>query len=191
MGYGMAQDLSQATISIQQQMAIHLTSNHYPPVPMSMVQPCIDAIYAYGRRVNTIAVTNPETNEVITYTEAEVLRFIQDCKVANERNQQSIRDAVYIRNTVYEFFNSQYSPGDQDITTSVEEINEMLRSINADELKRTWSASVRIYVNVSGIEATNKEEVVDMIQDDINVELQSIDGEIWVDDIEVNDVSPE
>jgi hypothetical protein len=46
MGYGMAQDLSQATISIQQQMAIHLTSNHYPPVPMSMVQPCIDAIYA-------------------------------------------------------------------------------------------------------------------------------------------------
>ena len=141
--------------------------------------------------MNTIAVTNPETNEVITYTEAEVLRFIQDCKVANERNQQSIRDAVYIRNTVYEFFNSQYSPGDQDITTSVEEINDMLRSINADELKRTWSASVRIYVNVSGIEATNKEEVVDMIQDDINVELQSIDGEIWVDDIEVNDVSPE
>jgi hypothetical protein len=141
--------------------------------------------------VNTITVTNTETNEVITYTEAEVLRFIQDCKVANERNQQSIRDAIYIRNTVYEFFNSQYSPGDQDITTSVEEINEMLRSINADELKRTWSASVRIYVNVSGIEATNKEEVVDMIQDDINIELQSIDGEIWVDDIEVHDVSPE
>ena len=141
--------------------------------------------------MNTISITNAETNEVITYTEAEVLRFIQDCKVANERNQQSIRDAVYIRNTVYEFFNSQYSPGDQDITTSVEEINEMLRSINADELKRTWSASVRIYVNVSGIEATNKEEVVDMIQDDINVELQSIDGEIWVDDIEVHDVSPE
>jgi hypothetical protein len=47
MGYGVAQDLSQATISIQQQMAIHLTSNHYPPVPISMVQPCIDAIYAY------------------------------------------------------------------------------------------------------------------------------------------------
>ena len=141
--------------------------------------------------MNTITVTNTETNEVITYTEAEVLRFIQDCKVANERNQQSIRDAIYIRNTVYEFFNSQYSPGDQDITTSVEEINEMLRSINADELKRTWSASVRIYVNVSGIEATNKEEVVDMIQDDINIELQSIDGEIWVDDIEVHDVSPE
>ena len=141
--------------------------------------------------MNTISVTNTETNEVITYTEAEVLRFIQDCKAANERNQQSIRDAIFIRNTVYEFFNSQYSPGDQDITTSVEEINEMLSSINADELKRTWSASVRIYVNVSGIEAANKEEVEDFIRDDINVELQSIDGEIWVDDVEVTDVTAE
>lgn len=47
MGRNMAYALSEADISIQQQMAIHLTSNHYPPVPMSMVQPCIDAIYAY------------------------------------------------------------------------------------------------------------------------------------------------
>jgi len=141
--------------------------------------------------VNTISITNTETNEVITYTEAEVLRFIQDCKAANERNQQSIKDAIFIRNTVYEFFNSQYSPGDQDITTSVEEINDMLRSINADELKRTWSASVRIYVNVSGVEAASKEEVEDFIRDDINVELQSIDGEIWVDDVEVTDVTAE
>ena len=47
MGYNMARDLTEATISIQQQMAIHLTSNHYPPVPLSMVQPCIDAIDAY------------------------------------------------------------------------------------------------------------------------------------------------
>jgi hypothetical protein len=96
-----------------------------------------------------------------------------------------------LRNTVYEFFNSQYTPGDQDITTSVEEINDMLRTIGADELKRTWSASVRIYVNVSGIEASSKEEVEDMIRDDINVELQSVDGEIWVDDVEVNDIIAE
>ena len=141
--------------------------------------------------MNTIAVTNPETNEVITYNEAEVLRFIQDCKAANERNQQSIKDAIFIRNTVYEFFNSQYSPGDQDITTSVEEINDMLRSINADELRRSWSASVRIYVNVSGVEAASKEEAEDAIRDDINVELHSIDGEIWVDDVEVTDVTAE
>ena len=141
--------------------------------------------------MNTIAVTNPKTNEVITYNESEVLRFIEDCTAAKERSQESTRNTITIRSKVYEFFNSQYSPGDQEITTSVEEINDMLRDIGADELKRTWSASVRIYVNVSGIEAASKEEVEDMIRDDINVELQSVDGEIWVDDVEVNDISAE
>ena len=141
--------------------------------------------------MNTIAVTNPETNEVITYNEAEVLRFIKDCNDAKERSQESTRNVITIRSKVYEFFNSQYSPGDQDITTSVEEINDMLRDIGADELKRTWSATVRIYVNISGIEAASKDDAIDMIQDDINVELQSIDGELWVDDIEVQDVVPE
>jgi len=141
--------------------------------------------------VNTITVTNPESNDSITYTEAEVLRFIQDRAHAQVQSQDSAKNVITIRSKVYEFFNSQYSPGDQEITTSVEEINDMLRDIGADELRRTWSASVRIYVNVSGIEAANKEEVEDMVRDDINVELQSIDGEIWVDDIEVNDISAE
>jgi hypothetical protein len=141
--------------------------------------------------VNTISITNTETNEVITYTEAEVQRFIKDCTDAKIYNQESTKSVINIRSKIYEFFNSQYSPGDQEITTSVEEINDMLRDIGADELRRTWSASVRIYVNVSGIEAANKEEVEDMVRDDINVELQSIDGEIWVDDIEVNDISAE
>jgi hypothetical protein len=46
MGYNTAYDLVESVIDIHQSMAIHLTSNHYPPVPISMVQPCIDAIYA-------------------------------------------------------------------------------------------------------------------------------------------------
>jgi len=141
--------------------------------------------------VNTISVTNPESNDVVTYTETEVLRFIQDHTYIKQRSQLQAEELIAIRSAIYEFFNSQYSPGDQDITTSVEEINEMLRSIGADELRRTWSASVRIYVNVSGIEAASKEEVEDMIRDDINVELQSVDGEIWVDDVEVNDITAE
>lgn len=34
-------------LSIEQQVAVHLSANHYPPVPSSMVQPCLDAINAY------------------------------------------------------------------------------------------------------------------------------------------------
>jgi hypothetical protein len=34
-------------LDLETQIGIHLSSNHYPPVPRSMVQPCIDAIDAY------------------------------------------------------------------------------------------------------------------------------------------------
>jgi hypothetical protein len=45
MGYNTALDL--AELDLEQGIAYHLQGNHYPPVPLSMVQPCIDAIDAY------------------------------------------------------------------------------------------------------------------------------------------------
>ena len=34
-------------LTLEDQVGIHLRSNLYPPVPLSMVQPCVDAINAY------------------------------------------------------------------------------------------------------------------------------------------------
>lgn len=34
------------SLSIEDQIRIHLSSNHYPPVPKTMIQPCIEAIDA-------------------------------------------------------------------------------------------------------------------------------------------------
>ena len=49
MGNNFAQDLADYDLGLDLSTAIkiHLTSNHYPPVPVSMVEPCIDAIDAY------------------------------------------------------------------------------------------------------------------------------------------------
>lgn len=47
MGHSTAQDIASTDISLEQQIAWHLQGNHYPPVPTSMVQPCIEAIDAY------------------------------------------------------------------------------------------------------------------------------------------------
>ena len=33
-------------ISLRQQLSWHLTSNHYPPIPTFMIEPCIQAIEA-------------------------------------------------------------------------------------------------------------------------------------------------
>jgi hypothetical protein len=46
MGYNTALDLAES-FDLDQAILIHLQGNHYPPVPASMVQPCIDAIDAY------------------------------------------------------------------------------------------------------------------------------------------------
>jgi hypothetical protein len=46
MGYTTAQELAEI-LDLEGSLKMHLTANHYPPVPVSMVQPCIDAIDAY------------------------------------------------------------------------------------------------------------------------------------------------
>jgi hypothetical protein len=38
---------SNTEITIEQQLTWHLQGNHFPPVPVSMVQPCIEAIDCY------------------------------------------------------------------------------------------------------------------------------------------------
>ena len=48
MGYNTALDFAEnLDITLEQAIGYHLQGNHYPPVPLSMVQPCIDAIDAY------------------------------------------------------------------------------------------------------------------------------------------------
>jgi hypothetical protein len=46
MGSVTAIGLADSVLDLETQLAYHLQGNHYPPVPLSMVQPCIDAIDA-------------------------------------------------------------------------------------------------------------------------------------------------
>ena len=46
MGYTTAIGLAEE-LSLEAGLAYHLQANHYPPVPVVMVQACIDAIDAY------------------------------------------------------------------------------------------------------------------------------------------------
>lgn len=49
MGSTLARELASGDLDISLEQAItwHLQGNHYPPIPVSMVQPCIEAIDAY------------------------------------------------------------------------------------------------------------------------------------------------
>jgi hypothetical protein len=61
MGNNFANDLStMEDVSLYNQIAIHLTSNHYPPVPTSMVPVCIEAISAYNDEAYHREIALPE-----------------------------------------------------------------------------------------------------------------------------------
>ena len=48
MGHNFATELATMdTMSLEQQINLHLQYNFYPPVPSSMVQACVEAINAY------------------------------------------------------------------------------------------------------------------------------------------------
>jgi hypothetical protein len=47
MGALSATDMAEQ-VDIRTALSWHLTSNHYPPVPTSMIEPCIEAIDAYN-----------------------------------------------------------------------------------------------------------------------------------------------
>ena len=55
MGSVTAIGLAESELDLEKQLAYHLQGNHYPPVPLSMVQPCIEAIdAAYDEDYNRI-----------------------------------------------------------------------------------------------------------------------------------------
>jgi hypothetical protein len=64
MAGGVLEDLG-ISLDIETQIGIHLSANHYPPVPKSMVKPCIEAIDA----VNDLGLWDLEIEmpEGITY----------------------------------------------------------------------------------------------------------------------------
>ena len=47
MGSITALGIKDSVLDLETQLAYHLNGNHYPPVPVEMVKPCIEAIDAY------------------------------------------------------------------------------------------------------------------------------------------------
>jgi hypothetical protein len=58
MGYNTAVDL--AELDLDRGISYHLQANHYPPVPLSMVPVCIEAIDAYWEDNTDKLITLPE-----------------------------------------------------------------------------------------------------------------------------------
>lgn len=60
MGRMYAEGIKETEISLEQQITWHLTGNFFPPIPKSMVQPCIEAIEACNDEDTTRLIEMPE-----------------------------------------------------------------------------------------------------------------------------------
>jgi hypothetical protein len=129
--------------------------------------------------MNTINIVNPETNDTITYNEAEVLRFIQ----TNTTLRNSERDTLY---KIRDFF-SESEWEDSETTVNRVSVNTLLRSIGADPIRGKWSATINITATVTNYEAEDEDDAFNCIQDDISVDIGS-SADISVDLIEVSDL---
>ena len=134
---------------------------------------------------------------LITNEDGSTTKFTEDMAVTaiKERDQlrQDLADKTQwserhvtkihtIRQSVYDFFSERYDTGSDEITCSVDDVNEMLEYIGADKLKRLWTVSGRIEFTVTDIEADSEDDAREQVENNLTVEF---DGDS-VDDYNID-----
>ena len=126
-----------------------------------------------------------------TLTNQSLAQIIEDKVSLKAELEQAQRKIKSIGWDVREFFESRKDGNNSDdVTCTVEDINELLGDLNVDPLTKTWSATILITATITGIEAADKDTAEEMARDNIDVNYNE-DGDIWVDDVEVQSVHAE
>jgi len=128
-----------------------------------------------------------DTNYPVVITvDGNTYNFTQDSLADYIKHAEARKDAVAslqselssafraisnTRQTVYSFFNDRHSSGDEELTADVSDINEMLDEIGADKLNNLYSATVTITITVDDIEASDEDEIQDMIGNELEVSV--------------------
>ena len=122
----------------------------------------------------------------IKYTDEMIKNVINDLQYYKNTATEVRSRNLIIRQEVYDFFNERYDSGSDEITCTVEDVNELLDSIGADKLKRMYTVTGRIEFTVTDIEADSEDDAKDQVENNLTVEF---DGNV-IDDysIDVNDV---
>jgi uncharacterized protein YifN (PemK superfamily) len=122
----------------------------------------------------------------VKYTDEMIKNVINDLQYYKNTATEVRSRNLTIRQEVYDFFSERYDSGSDEITCSVEDVNELLDSVGADKLKRLYTVTGRIEFTITDIEADSEDDARDQVENNLSVEF---DGNT-VDDysIDVNDV---
>ena len=132
--------------------------------------------------MNTIQITT--LDGPINYTEAEVIRFIEKVKVADDTISQQHKTIIDIKNSVRDFF-SEGQWDDGEFTASKEDINDLLTTIGTNRLTSRYRATYTITGTYS-VDAESADDAEAIFTDNVTVDFY--DGDIDVDLVEVVDL---
>ena len=138
--------------------------------------------------MNTITIMSTvEGTPNVTYTEGEVLRYIDKAKGIDDLNtllNQQYQTIRSIKENVRDFFSEvEWEDGEQTVSKS--DVNELLERIGSHKLTSKYRATYTITGTFS-VEVEDEDEVESDFTDNVNVDYYN--GDIEVDQIEVNDI---
>lgn len=129
---------------------------------------------------NTVKFT--EEMAIAAITERDELRVsLEECNAKSNRYYGKL---VTAREHVFEFFNSRYDSSSDEIECNVDEVNELLGNIGAEQLKKLWTVTGSINFTVTNIPAANDDEANDYVMNELSVEVGGdADLDDWTIDI--------
>jgi len=140
--------------------------------------------------MNTITILNGD-NMSITYTDTEVTRMVNELKKkaesADKLNELLNKQSNIIRSikeNVRDFF-SEGQWDDSEFSSSKSDINELLELIGSYKLTTQYGGSFTI-TGTFQVEAEDEDDAESKFSEGVNVDFY--DGDITVDQVEVNDV---
>ena len=135
--------------------------------------------------MNTIQINTADGT--VNYTESEVLRFIERAKEVDAVQQVSDEyraKVTAIRHEVRDFFSEgEWRDGETNVNKG--DVNMLLESIGCNKLTTRYNANFTITGTFS-VDVEDEDEVESNFTDNVNVDYYN--GDIEVDQIEVNDI---
>ena len=139
--------------------------------------------------MNTITIRSiVEGTPNVTYTEGEVLRYIEKAKAVDDLNEMlnkqvhAIRD---VKNKVRDFFSEgEWNDGEQTINKG--DVNDLLESIGCYKLTSRYGGTFTI-TGTFQVEAEDEDEAANKFVESVDVNFY--DGDITIDDTTTDDVS--
>ena len=139
--------------------------------------------------MNTITIMSTvEGTPNVTYTEGEVLRYIEKAKGIDDLNtllNQQYQTIRSIKENVRDFFSEvEWEDNEQTVTKS--DVNELLERIGSHKLTSRYGGSFTI-TGTFQVEAEDEDDAESKFSD--NVDVSFYDGDITVDQVEANDIA--